>query len=110
MGKQKTDTYSLRKISMDSLGALEEAQVATLPQEEEIITKVTIAANYKLLDLIRRYARVKGMSQGDAVVSALLSFRRTRTSSQTAGSSRKRATENEARQTKKVKAGMKAYY
>lgn len=74
MGKQKTDTYSLRKISMDSLGALEEAQVATLPQEEEIITKVTIAANYKLLDLIRRYARVKGMSQGDAVVSALLSF------------------------------------
>ncbi len=51
-----------------------ETLVAPPPQEEELITKVTISVKYQLLDLIRRCTRAKGMSQGDAVVPALSSF------------------------------------
>lgn len=75
MGKQAKDGFRLGRISTGSLeGGAEETLVATPPQEEELITKVTISVNYQLLDLIRRHARAKGMSQGDAVVSALATF------------------------------------
>jgi len=75
MRKQKKDGFSLGKISTDSLaGVIEEVPVAAVPQEEELITKVTISVNYQLLDLIRRHARAKGLPQGDAIVSALSSF------------------------------------
>ena len=53
---------------------MREKLVATPLQEEELITKVTVSVSYKLLDLIRRHARAKGMSQEDAVVSALSTF------------------------------------
>ena len=74
MGKQTNTTYNLGKIATASFRALDDAKTDTPAEEAELITKVTIEANYKLLDLIRRYARAKGMGQGDAVVAALTRF------------------------------------
>lgn len=75
MGQKTKREFSLGKISMSNLeGKAEENLAAAPPQEEELITKVTISVNYQLLDLIRRHARAKGMSQGDAVISALSNF------------------------------------
>ena len=74
MEKPTKPPYRLGKIATASFRALDDAKTDTPPQEEELTTKVTIEANYKLLDLIRRYARAKGMGQGEAVVAALNSF------------------------------------
>ena len=67
--------YGLGKISATSLSADKNKAIQEKePKLEDLITRVTIAVNYPLLDLIRRYARDKGMSQGDALIDALARF------------------------------------
>lgn len=80
MSKQakKKLEYGLGKITTSGFESPKKEDVLskdlTEQQQGEIFTRITIKVDYKLFDLIKRYARDQWMNQGDAVVDALSRF------------------------------------
>ena len=71
--------YGLGKITTSGFNSQEKKSTPKVDsldskKDEEIFTRVTIKVNYKLFDLIKRYARDQWMNQGDAILDALSRF------------------------------------